>query len=340
MKIAVMGSGGVGGYFGAKLAHSGAEVHFIARGAHLAAMGEHGLRIESPTGDLTIQPVNATDNPAEIGPADIVLFAVKLYDTEVAAEACRPLLGPETAVVTFQNGIDGLGVLRRVLGDAHVAGGVTYIAAGIAAPGVIRQTGAMARLIFGELDGTPSSRLQVLLDQCKSAGIEAASRDPAGDLGEVRDALHHERSDDTGPPADRANPPGSADTRPGGGLPEGNGGRGESPWCRTAVRHHRAHHGFLRPGALRGEVIDVAGSGRRPASGGVLAERRGGAPWRGAGYRDAGPSNDRCHTGHVCGWATNARGNARKISALFIGPIGEFDAASALVFQTKGLSSA
>ena len=173
MKIAVMGSGGVGGYFGAKLAHSGAEVHFIARGAHLAAMGEHGLRIESPTGDLTIQPVNATDNPAEIGPADIVLFAVKLYDTEVAAEACRPLLGPETAVVTFQNGIDGLGVLRRVLGDAHVAGGVTYIAAGIAAPGVIRQTGAMARLIFGELDGTPSSRLQVLLDQCKSAGIEA-----------------------------------------------------------------------------------------------------------------------------------------------------------------------
>jgi 2-dehydropantoate 2-reductase len=173
MKIAVMGSGGVGGYFGAKLAHSGAEVHFIARGAHLAAMREHGLRIESPTGDLTIQPVNATDNPAEIGPADIVLFAVKLYDTEVAAEACRPLLGPETAVVTFQNGIDGLGVLRRVLGDAHVAGGVTYIAAGIAAPGVIRQTGAMARLIFGELDGSPSSRLQVLLDECKSAGIEA-----------------------------------------------------------------------------------------------------------------------------------------------------------------------
>jgi 2-dehydropantoate 2-reductase len=173
MKIAVMGSGGVGGYFGAKLAHSGAEVHFIARVAHLAAMREHGLRIESPTGDLTIQPVNATDNPAEIGPADIVLFAVKLYDTEVAAEACRPLLGPETAVVTFQNGIDGLGVLRRVLGDAHVAGGVTYIAAGIAAPGVIRQTGAMARLIFGELDGTPSSRLQVLLDQCTSAGIEA-----------------------------------------------------------------------------------------------------------------------------------------------------------------------
>lgn len=173
MKIAVMGSGGVGGYFGAKLAHSGAEVHFIARGPHLAAMREHGLRIESSTGDLTIQPVNATDNPAEIGPADIVLFAVKLYDTEVAAEACRPLLGPETAVVTFQNGIDGLGVLRRVLGDAHVAGGVTYIAAGIAAPGVIRQTGAMARLIFGELDGTPSSRLQVLLDQCTSAGIEA-----------------------------------------------------------------------------------------------------------------------------------------------------------------------
>ena len=172
MKIAVMGSGGVGGYFGAKLAHSGAEVHFIARGPHLVAIREHGLRIESSTGDLTIQPVNATDNPVEIGPADIVLFAVKLYDTEVAAEACRPLLGPETAVVTFQNGIDGLGVLRRVLGDAHVAGGVTYIAAGIAAPGVIRQTGTMAQLIVGELDGTPSSRLQALLDQCKSASIE------------------------------------------------------------------------------------------------------------------------------------------------------------------------
>ena len=174
MRVAIVGAGGVGGYLGARLAESGQDVTFIARGAHLAAMLDHGLRLESPLGDALIKPVAATDDPGTIGPVDLVLFAVKLYDTEAAAEACRPLLGPETGVVTFQNGVDSVAVLSRVLGEKHVIGGVAKIASVIARPGTIRHTGTMAQFVFGELDGRRSARIEALADALANAGVDHA----------------------------------------------------------------------------------------------------------------------------------------------------------------------
>lgn len=174
MRIAVMATGGVGGYFGARLAASGEDVHFIARGAHLAAIRERGLKLESANGDLRLHPVKATDAPATIGPVDHVVFAVKLWDTEAAAAALKPLVGPETAVIPFQNGIDGRERLSAVLGPRPVMGGVAYIASTIAGPGVIKHTGTMARIVFGEFDGRRSARAEAFLAACRKAGIDAA----------------------------------------------------------------------------------------------------------------------------------------------------------------------
>lgn len=179
MRIAIMGSGGVGGYFGARLAAAGEEVSFIARGAHLAAMQANGLKITSGAGDLHLMPVTAVSDPSRIGPVDLVLFCVKLWDTESAAESCRPLLGPDTAVVPFQNGVAACGILQRVLGAQHVMGGVAHIAAVIGAPGLIAHNGTMARLRFGELDGSLSARAQALDAACKRAGFDGAA---SGDI--------------------------------------------------------------------------------------------------------------------------------------------------------------
>ncbi len=169
-----MGSGGVGGYLGGRLAASGADVTFIARGAHLAAIRDHGLRIESAQGDVLIRPAQTSGEPSAVGPVDLVIFAVKLYDTEAGAEACRPLVGPATGVVTFQNGVDSPGVLAGFLGEEHVVGGVAQIASVVAAPGVIRHTGTMARFAFGELDGRISERVQALAAALGAAGVEHA----------------------------------------------------------------------------------------------------------------------------------------------------------------------
>lgn len=173
MKIAVMGSGGVGGYFGGRLAQSGCDVTFVARGAHLAAMREHGLKIESQSGDLHVPHVKATDDPATIGPVDVVMFCVKLADTESAARQVKPLFGPHTGIVSFQNGVQKDDVLRREFGESAVMGGVAYIAAAIARPGVIRHTGTMQRLLFGEYDGRRPARVEALYEACKRAGIHA-----------------------------------------------------------------------------------------------------------------------------------------------------------------------
>lgn len=168
-----MGAGGVGGYFGARLAVGGCEVAFVARGAHLAAIRERGLKVRSQGGDLHLPDVEASDDPASLAPADIVLVTVKLWDTEAAAHAVRPLIGRETGVVSFQNGVQKEDALRRVLGDKAVMGGVSYIAATIAEPGLIEHTGTMARLVFGELDGSRSARAEALLRACARAGIDA-----------------------------------------------------------------------------------------------------------------------------------------------------------------------
>jgi len=171
MKIAVVGAGGVGGYFGGRLAASGADVHFLARGAHLQAMRANGLRIVSPKGDVHVARINASDDPGAIGPADVVLFAVKMYDTEPAARGLSPLLGPNTIVLPFQNGVDGVDIVTRAVGRAHAGGGTCYVSAAIAEPGVIRHT-AMDHLIFGELDGSRSARLEALLDACRKTNFQ------------------------------------------------------------------------------------------------------------------------------------------------------------------------
>ena len=160
MKIAVMGTGGVGGYFGAKLARSGCDVTFIARGTHLAAIRERGLLVKSSSGDLHLAPARATADPHEVGPVDVVLFGVKLWDTATAAGAIRPLLAKDTAVISFQNGVVKDDILIEALGADAVVGGVCYIAATIAEPGVIAHTGTMQRLVFGEYDGRRSARVE------------------------------------------------------------------------------------------------------------------------------------------------------------------------------------
>ena len=173
MRIAVIGAGGVGGGFGVALAKAGADVTFLARGAHLAAMREKGLRIEGGRGDSHLLPTQATDDPAAIGPVDLVLFCVKLWDVESAGERIRPLIGPDTAVLPLQNGIDASERLIPILGAKAVMGGVAQISATIAEPGVIRQTGTFMRLIFGELDGRRSARAEAFLALCQKAGFDA-----------------------------------------------------------------------------------------------------------------------------------------------------------------------
>ena len=172
MRVVVMGTGGVGGYFGGRLAQGGCDVRFVARGEHLAALREHGLRIESKLGDLQLA-VRASDDAASLGPADFILISVKLWDTEAAVQAIAPLVGPETAVVSFQNGVEKEEILRRHLPQRAVLGGVSYVSAKILRPGVISQSGAMQKLVFGEFDGSASDRTAALLDACKRGGIDA-----------------------------------------------------------------------------------------------------------------------------------------------------------------------
>jgi 2-dehydropantoate 2-reductase len=172
MRVAVIGTGGIGGPYGASLAKAGADVTFVARGAHLAAMRENGLRIEGDRGEIHIRPAQATDDIASIGTVDVILFCVKLWDVEPAAEQLRAIIGPQTAVIPLQNGIDAAERLIRILGSEAVMGGMAFVTGTIVAPGVIRQTGAYQRMTFGELDGRISERSQQLRDLCDAAGFE------------------------------------------------------------------------------------------------------------------------------------------------------------------------
>lgn len=172
MRIAVMGTGAMGGYLGARLATGGAEVAFIARGAHLAAIRQRGLKVTSPDGDMLIEPATASDDPAGIGPVDLVLLAVKLYDVEQAAAFIRPMVGPETGVVTLQNGIDAPDVVARLYGEARTVGGVCLINGEIAAPGVI-QHNALNAVVVGEIGGGPSARLDRFAALANAGGVEA-----------------------------------------------------------------------------------------------------------------------------------------------------------------------
>jgi 2-dehydropantoate 2-reductase len=173
MRIAVVGAGGVGGGFGAALAKAGADVAFIARGAHLAAMKRGGLKVQGGRGEIHLVPTRATDDPADIGKVDIVLFCVKLWDVESAGAQIKPLIGPDTAVIPLQNGVDAAERLIQFLGPSAVMGGVAQISASITAPGVIQQVGTFMRMIFGELDGKRSKRGEDFLALCLQAGFDA-----------------------------------------------------------------------------------------------------------------------------------------------------------------------
>ena len=177
MRIAVLGAGGVGGYYGGLLAHGGHNVAFVARGAHLAALRQRGLRVESVHGDFCVQPVRATDDPAEIGPVDLVLVAVKNYDLESAARAAEPLVGPGTAVLPLLNGLDADRRLAAVLGQGVVLAGLTHISSSLAAPGLVRQISAVRRITLGERDGTETPRAWRIADVLASAGIDVVLSD-------------------------------------------------------------------------------------------------------------------------------------------------------------------
>jgi 2-dehydropantoate 2-reductase len=178
LRIAIMGAGGVGGYFGARLIKGGAaEVIFIARGTHLAAMREHGLTIDSSHEPLHVPKVDVTDDPSRIGKVDLVMFCVKLWDTESAARSLLPAMKPETAVISFQNGVQKDDMLRPIFGDKALMGGVAYVGTTISRPGVILQTGPLQRLVFGEYDGARSPRAQAFLAACQAGGINAELSD-------------------------------------------------------------------------------------------------------------------------------------------------------------------
>jgi 2-dehydropantoate 2-reductase len=176
VQIAVVAAGGLGGYFGARLARAGEEVHFVARGAHLAAIRERGLAVRSVFGDFALPAdrTRATQDTTTIGPVDIVLFTVKSFDTDAAAALLPPLLGPDTAVISLQNGVDSEERLAARIGWPHVVGGVAYILTGILEPGVIRHSGGPARIAFGEMGGDRTLRLEAFLAACQRAEFEAA----------------------------------------------------------------------------------------------------------------------------------------------------------------------
>jgi 2-dehydropantoate 2-reductase len=177
MKIAFMGSGGVGGLIGARLAQAGCDVSFIARGAHLAAMREHGLKLESPVGNVHLPNVRVTDDPGSLGPVDIVVIAVKLWDTGAAARAIAPLIGPDTGVLSLQNGVRKDEILRPIFGERALMGGVAYMGTAISRPGVILHTGTLQRVVFGEYDGRRSKRAEALLGFLQKTGIDARLSD-------------------------------------------------------------------------------------------------------------------------------------------------------------------
>ncbi len=173
MKIAVIGAGGVGGYYGGLLAAAGEDVGFIARGAHLRAMRDRGLRVSNHQRDIHLTPTRATDDPAEIGPVDVVLFCVKLYDTETAGALVPPLLGPETIIIPLQNGVDSAERLARFAAPEHILPGAAWLYAHIEAPGVIRCTSEKSGIVFGEVDGRESPRARAFAAAAQRAGIEA-----------------------------------------------------------------------------------------------------------------------------------------------------------------------
>ena len=172
MRIAVVGGGGVGSYFGGRLARTGGDIHLLARGQRLRTIRDRGLRISGVRGEFAVV-LPATDDPADIGPCDVVLFCVKSYDTEAAVELLAPLLNATTAVVSLQNGVDNEEKIAARIGPEHVMGGAAFIFASVVEPGLVHDAGGPGSLVFGEMDGSRSARGEALLAMCEKAGIPA-----------------------------------------------------------------------------------------------------------------------------------------------------------------------
>jgi 2-dehydropantoate 2-reductase len=185
MRIAIMGAGGIGGYYGARLAQAGHDVVFITRGEHLRAIQTKGLSLVGPVGDAHIASARATSDPAELPAVDVVLFCVKLFDTEAAARAIRPLLAKGGVCITLQNGVDSPQRIGEVVGDERVMGGIAFVSALIESPGVIRYNSKSPSIQFGEADGRPSERAIRFRDACAGAGFGAEV------VTDIRAALWH-----------------------------------------------------------------------------------------------------------------------------------------------------
>lgn len=173
MRIAIMGAGGVGGYYGGRLAQAGHGVAFITRGEHLRAIQAKGLKLVGEAGDILIPGAQATDDPGRLAPVDVVLFCVKLFDTEDAARAIAPLLSKGGVCITLQNGVDGQHRIGAIVGNDRVMGGIAFVSALIESPGVIRYTSKAPSIKFGEADGRMSERAARFRDACMAAGIDA-----------------------------------------------------------------------------------------------------------------------------------------------------------------------
>ena len=207
LRIAIMGSGGVGGYFGARLVKGGADVHFVARGSHLAAMREHGLAVEGGPEAIHLPKVNVTDDPKTIGPVDMVMFCVKLWDTEAAARQLIPIMKPDTGVISFQNGVTKDDMLRPIFGDKALIGGVAYVGTSIGRPGVIAQPARCSGWCSANTTAAarsaprPSRGLQARRHQRR-----AQRRRPPLALGEIRRAGRHVGRHHRHAPHHRADP--------------------------------------------------------------------------------------------------------------------------------------
>lgn len=174
MRIAIFGTGGAGGYFGARLAQAGEDVSFVARGPHLRAIREHGLSVKTPDGTILIHPASATDRPDEVGVMDVVLVGVKTWQIAEAAAAMKPMLGDGTCVLPLQNGVEAAPQLAAALGARHVLGGLCGTLSRLEGPGVIRSIGSVHMIKLGELDGSESERTKALLQVLRRSGVNAS----------------------------------------------------------------------------------------------------------------------------------------------------------------------
>lgn len=173
MRIAVFGVGGVGGYFGGRLAKAGVEVVFIARGEHLRAIRERGLRVDSLEGDFLVNPAHAAENPSEVGPVDALILGVKAWQVPEIVASLKPLMGPDSFVMPLQNGVEAPAQLAAGLGANHVLGGLCYVVSFVVGPGHIKHAAMKPSVAFGELDGARTERAERLLKAFSDAGVAA-----------------------------------------------------------------------------------------------------------------------------------------------------------------------